>query len=275
MNEIQAMMLGVVQGLTEFLPVSSSGHLVLFQNLIGLREPEILFDISVHFGTLLAIVTVFRKEIIELLKTLRHLPGSIRTAGGIRNLYAADDRVRLLVFIGMGTLPTGILGLGFAEIVDRLFSSVTLVGSMLLITGTFLWFTRYQDHPGRLLTEMRWVDALLVGVAQGMAILPGISRSGATIAAALYLGIDRQLAGRYSFLLSIPAILGALAVGYDSEAMNTQLPLTVFAIGALSAAGIGYLALVVLLRLVQRGQLYRFAPYCWLIGGVALAAALF
>lgn len=271
---MQATILGVVQGLTEFLPVSSSGHLVLFQNLIGLQEPEILFNISVHIGTLVAVFAVFRKEILDLLQAMLRLPGSIQDAGGLRPLLKTDEKTRLIFLIGIATLPTGVLGLGFAEIVDRLFSSLPLVGATLIVTGTFLWFTRNLTRQGRPVTGMRWVDALLVGVAQGLAILPGISRSGATIAAALYLGIDRQVAGRFSFLLSVPAILGALIVGFDLEAINTDLPLRVILIGMVSAAGVGYLALVLLLKLVKKGQLHRFAPYCWLVGASALGVSL-
>jgi undecaprenyl-diphosphatase len=122
---------------------------------------------------------------------------------------------------------------------------------------------------------MRLKDALIIGLIQGLAIIPGISRSGATISAALYLGVDRELAGRFSFLLSIPAILGALVLGLDSEAFHTDLPMGTIVLGSLAAAFVGYLALVVLLKMVKKGQLHRFAPYCWLVGITAIVISIF
>lgn len=274
METLEAIVLGVVQGLTEFLPVSSSGHLVLFQNLLGLHEPEILFDICVHIGTLVAVLVVFHKDIWRLLTAACSLPRLVRETGSFKQVAADNPEIREIVFIVVGSVPTALLGIMFAEIAHRLFSSVTLVGIMLLVTGTFLWFTRKINTMGRPLTGMRYRDALLLGLAQGIAILPGISRSGATISAALYLGIDREIAGRFSFLLSIPAILGALILGLDSEAMQTRLPFHLVLIGAGSAAVVGYAALKILLRMVRHGHLHRFAPYCWMVGGAALIVSI-
>jgi undecaprenyl-diphosphatase len=148
-----------------------------------------------------------------------------------------------------------------------------MVGVALLITGTFLWFTQRRKAAGRPIKEMRLKDAFIIGLVQGLAIVPGISRSGATISAALYLGVDRELAGRFSFLLAIPAILGALVLGLDSDAFETTLPAATILLGSLAAAVVGYLALVVLLKIVKKGQLHRFAPYCWVVGLAALIAS--
>ena len=226
MNWIEAVVLGVVQGLTEFLPVSSSGHLVLFQHLFGLVEPELLFDISVHLGTLLAVLVVFYRDILQILEALVQLPGLVRSAGGWGALFTAHPEIRLVAMIVAGCIPTALLGILFAKVAEQLFGTLWLVGAALLVTGTFLWFTQRQNAVGRPIGQMRIKDALIIGLIQGLAIIPGISRSGATISAALYLGVDRELAGRFSFLLAIPAILGALVLGLDSEAFHTDLPRT-------------------------------------------------
>jgi undecaprenyl-diphosphatase len=275
LNWIEAAVLGVVQGLTEFLPVSSSGHLVLFQHLFGLVEPELLFDICVHVGTLAAVLIVFYPDILELLKTLATLPGLARRSGSLRALFADHPGIRLMTMIAVGCIPTAVLGIVFAKMAEALFGTIWLVGLALLVTGTFLWFTRQRKAIGRPIKEMTLKDAFIIGLIQGMAIIPGISRSGATISAALYLGVDRELAGRFSFLLAIPAIIGALLLGLDSDAFQTTLPAGTILIGSLAAAVVGYLALVVLLKMVKKGQLYRFAPYCWAVGAGALIVSCF
>lgn len=275
MKWIEAVILGVVQGLTEFLPVSSSGHLVLFQHLFGLVEPELLFDICVHVGTLVAVLAVFRRDILELLKTLVRVPGLIRAGGGIRTLFNSNPDFRLMVMIVLGCIPTAILGALFAKMAEQLFGTVWLVGVALLITGTFLWFTRRYKGVGRNVTEMRLKDAFIIGLVQGLAIVPGISRSGATISAALYLGVDRELAGKFSFLLAVPAILGALVLGLDGAAFQTSLPAGKILAGSLVSAAVGYAALVFLLKLVRKGQLHHFAVYCWLVGIGAIIISVF
>jgi undecaprenyl-diphosphatase len=145
----------------------------------------------------------------------------------------------------------------------------------LCLTGILLWLTRGKAASGRNLQNMFWRDALIIGLAQGVAIMPGVSRSGTTIAVALFLGIDRQLAGRFSFLLAIPAILGALMLGLDGDLFQTSLPMALILAGSISAAVVGYLALIVLLRIVKKGQFHRFAPYCWVVGLSALVFSIF
>ena len=275
MNAVEAILLGVVQGLTEFLPISSSGHLVLFQNLLGFREPELLFDICLHVGTLLAVCAVYLRDIVSILGTLIRIPTLAKTDGGYRNLYVTNEQVRIAVLIVIGSIPTAIIGLMFKDIAEHLFSSIGIVGCMLLVTGCLLWFTRKLETTGRSVKSMKARDALLIGITQGLAILPGISRSGSTISIALYLGIDRTTAGRYSFLLSIPAILGALLVSFDSDITQTTIPTVIILLGAAAATISGYLALKLLLLLVHRGKLYRFAPYCWMVGVIALIWHIF
>lgn len=275
MNWIEAIVLGIVQGLTEFLPVSSSGHLVLFQHLFGWTEPELLFDISVHMGTLVAVLVVFYRDLVAFVKTLFQLPSLSRLAGGFGKLLKENTEVRLMAMIIVGSVPTAILGLFFAGAAEEIFSSVTLVGITLMVTGTFLWFTKKRIGSGYEIPAMGWLHGIIIGIVQGLAIIPGISRSGATISAALYLGMDRQTAFRFSFLLSIPAIMGAFVLGLDGEAFAGRVPVGLMLIGSLSAAVVGYIALKILLRMVISGWLYRFAPYCWIVGVLALALSIF
>ena len=270
MEVLQAVALGVTQGLTEFLPVSSSGHLVLLQNLLGIHEPELLLDISLHVGTLAAVFIAFRGEIWSILATVVCFPGRMKTAGGWRPLWQEDPDVRMIGLIVIGSAPTAVLGLLFKEIAEQLFGAVWIVGVMLLVTGTLLWLTRRAGNQGRKIGAATTRDALVVGLVQGLAIIPGISRSGSTISAALFLGIDRELAGRYSFLLSIPAILGAVWLGVDGSMGKSTLSAGAIAAGTLVSAIVGYAALTVLLRTVRKGYLYYFAPYCWVVGGIAL-----
>lgn len=274
MNWIEALVLGIVQGLTEFLPVSSSGHLVLFQKMFGLAQPELLFDICLHVGTLLAVLIVFYKDLAALLTALAKLPKLARSSGGPMMLLSRHAEFRMMVMIVVGIVPTAVLGLVFTRMAEALFGTVWLVGLTLLCTGTFLWFTRRCTTQGRSITGMRLRDAFIIGLVQGLAIVPGISRSGATISAALYLGIDRELAGRFSFLMAIPAIMGALVLGLDVERFNTSMPAGIILAGSLCAALVGYLALRMLLGIVKKGQLHHFAPYCWVVGALALMASL-
>ena len=274
MQPIQAILLGVIQGLAEFLPVSSSGHLVLMQNLFGFSEPEVLFDISLHIGTLIAVCIVFFSEILSILKALLSLPGLIKTSGSMKQLYQDNEPVRMATLIVLGSIPTALLGLLFHKVVDQLFGSVWIVGIMLIITGTLLWLTRRFRIKGRPLKGTTIKDALIIGLVQGLAIMPGISRSGSTISVALFMGINREVAGRYSFLLSIPAILGALVLSLGSPAVQTTVSGGMFLMGTLTAGIVGFGALKVLLHLVNRGRLHLFAPYCWLLGIVALIVGL-
>lgn len=269
MDMIQASVLGIIQGLTEFLPVSSSGHLVLLQNLFGIEEPALLFDVSLHVGTLVAVCAVFYKEIKNIVLSILQLPAQYRKAGSWSKLYARNHEIRLAVLILAGSIPTAMLGLMFKEMIDTLFGSVRIVGIMLLVTGLLLLLTRWARQKERSLTQMTIKDALILGLVQGLAIIPGISRSGATISVALYLGIDRGLAARFSFLLSIPAIVGALLLSLDSTLGHNSIPGGIILLGSTTAAFVGYIALKILLRVVKSGQLSWFAPYCWLLGLLA------
>ncbi|MBU2521671.1 MAG: undecaprenyl-diphosphate phosphatase [Proteobacteria bacterium] len=274
MESLQSVILGIIQGLTEFLPVSSSGHLVLLQNLFGITEPELLFDISLHVGSLMAIFIVFYQEIRNILQALLRLPALIKSSGNLKSVFADNEEIRISALILVGSIPTAILGILFHKIADQIFGAVWIVGVMLLVTGTLLWFTRQISLEGRPLIKVSIRDALMIGLIQGLAIIPGISRAGSTISMALFLGINREIAGRYSFLLSIPAIMGAMILGLDSTIIQTNIPVKTILLGTFTAGIVGYIALKLLLRIVKQGHLYYFAPYCWLLGAVTLIWSL-
>ena len=241
--------------MTEFLPVSSSGHLVFFQSVFGFKEPQVFFDVVLHLGTLLAVVVFFRTDISNILQGTRQ---------GLKAHKMGQNGIRLLIWIIIATIPTGLMGILFKDWFESLFTRPKVVGGMLLATGLILWFTRYVKRDGRLLEKMGWVDALLIGIVQGIAIIPGISRSGSTISTGLFCGLDRELAGKFSFLLSIPAILGATLL--ELRGIESPTEVWMYLVGMAIAFLVGLLSLKFLMRIVRRGRLFTFAYYCWPVG---------
>lgn len=263
MEPLHALVLGLVQALTEFLPVSSSGHLVLGQALMGDTTSGAAFEIAVHFGTLLSVVVVFRRDIARL--------GSALLGGHHRARWAAGDaELRMVVAILVGCLPAGILGLLFAEELESAFESPRLVCGALVATGLVL-LASGRATPGD--KDVSPGRAVAIGFAQAVAIIPGVSRSGSTIATAMFLGVERELAARYSFLLSVPIIAGAALLqtgGLVAAPPNGSMALAL-AIGAgvSFVAGVG--ALVLLLGFVRRGWFAHFGWYCLAVGATGLA----
>ena len=272
MNPTEAILLGIIQGLTEFLPVSSSGHLVLFQHLFGLKEAELFFDVCVHLGTLLAVIIVFRQEIKNIIFAMMRLLSSRGPKKSALQKIESDPDLKLALLIVIGSIPTAVLGLMFHNIADRLFSSPFFTGLMLMVTGLLLWLTRRANTGagGTNIEGFSRTKAFVIGIVQGLAIIPGISRSGSTISIGLLLGINRETAARYSFLLSIPAIVGAGLLSLKDSLSETDPVIWLSLWGAAAAALVGYTALKVLLGLVKKGHLHLFAPYCWLVGILAI-----
>ena len=264
MEIYQGVILGILQGLTEFLPVSSSGHLVLGQIFFNITEFGLVFDTSVHMGTLGAVFIVYFKDILEILKSLVYYAGTRDPSGHETNLALAAAIV-------IGSVPTAIIGLVLKHFEHILFTSSLLVGAMLILTGALLWISRryYRIDTGEPLTISR---AVIIGIVQGLAVIPGISRSGSTIAAGLFLGLDRKTAARFSFLLSIPAILGVqiLSIKEMVETHGHIDPATIC--GTIVSFVVGLAALKLLIRLVDTGKFHLFAPYCWLAGILALCS---
>jgi undecaprenyl-diphosphatase len=245
----------VVQGLTEFIPVSSSGHLVFFQSLFGLEEPQLFFDVMLHLGTLLAVILFFREDIRKII---------VETVETLKKRERGREQTRLLLWILLATIPTGVMGILFKDWFESLFSKPRTVGFMIMITGVVLWLTRRMKPPGRTLERMGWLDSILIGIAQGIAIIPGISRSGSTISAGLFCGLDRELCGKFSFLLSAPAILGATLL--ELRKVNSVGELSPILIGAAVAFVVGILSLKFMMNMIKMGRVSNFSYYCWAVG---------
>lgn len=256
MEMIKVIILGLIQGLTEFLPISSSGHLVIVQTLFGIETEQLTLDVFLHFGTVIPILIIFRKDIRDIL------------------LFKKEKR-RLSLLILIGIIPTGLIGILFEDFIIKLFSSVLIVGYMLLITGFLLYLAERLGKASRDLDEMKGYNAIIVGVAQGFAAIPGISRSGSTIVASLLQGLDRDAAARYSFLIAIPVILGAgLLQLKDALIVGlTGLTWELIIAGTISAAVSGYLAIKYLLHVLRSGSLLVFSYYCWALGLIIILLA--
>ncbi len=253
MNIFEAVVLGVVQGLTEFLPVSSSGHLVLLQRIFGIEEPTLLFDTMLHVGTLIAVFAVLWQDIWNLLKK------------------PIQKTIGLLI---LATIPTVIVALLFNDFIEDAFHSARYLGFSFLITAIVLLVSEFlSKRPGETRSEekMTWLDALIIGVMQAVAIIPAVSRSGMTLSGALSRKLDREFAARFSFLMSIPAILGALVfqakdlfeITGSADAGIGILPTTV---GVIAAALVGFLAIRFMLNIVKNRSLIGFAVYVAILG---------
>jgi len=262
----ESLLLGLIQGLTEFLPISSSGHLVLMQYILGLdHDKGITFEIVVHGGTLLSILIYYRAEITELIKSAFTLLRSPSLIGNIRKL---DEGQRLVLFILISMIPALLVGLFLKSYIETAFESPVWVCFMLLVTGTLLFSTRYvKESTSKITTK----HAIGMGIAQAIAILPGISRSGSTIAMGQHLGLNRDQSARFSFLMLIPVIAGAMILELkDIGKANEVIDWGILFAGFVAAAVSGYAALALLLHVVKRYGVHVFAGYCWFVGIIGL-----
>jgi len=271
LNILDAILLGILQGITEFLPVSSSGHLVILEAILKVQKtPSILFEASLHLGTLIAIIILFWKKIDEIIKFIFggfNQQLKIKSDKNLFLRYYQDDPIaRLLILIIISNIATVIIGLGFEDIFRKMFGSVKWVGVMLLITGCILLLTKMAKSDSITLENLRVEHALIIGIAQGIAVAPGISRSGATIATALLIGIARPDAAIFSFLISIPAIIGANFKEILSQGVELSYGWLPILSGLLISFITGFIALKFLINIVNRGKLYYFAFYCWIVG---------
>ena len=254
MNIFEALILGIVQGATEFLPVSSSGHLVLLRNIFGIHEPALLFDTAVHGGTLIAVIVVLRQDILNIL----------------RRIFQPQT-----LYIILATIPLVIVALVFRTQVEKAFTTGSLLGFAFLITSALLFlsdklYKKTSDRPVRLQNEMTFKDALFIGALQAAAIFPGVSRSGATISAGLLRRFDRDFAARFAFLLSIPAIMGALVLQAKNlvtgATPDSAIGLVPIAVGTVTACIVAFFSIRLALKMVRERRLKCFAVYTGILG---------
>jgi undecaprenyl-diphosphatase len=268
MTTLQAVILAIIQGVTEFLPVSSSGHMVLAKSLMGIEPEGVVWEVALHLGTLAAVILVFRKELFRVVTGF--LGGLF---GGFRHGWAAvwKERpdFRMGWYLLLGSVPAGAVGVLFHDRIEAFFQGPFAGAALIFVTGEILWLTRPHSlmPEGR---EVRLGDGFWIGVAQAIAILPGISRSGITISTGLLRGVKREAAARFSFLLSVPVILGAGAIEAVKLKDIPKEQLTTMGIGVGVSAVVGIIALSVLLRVVRAGRLHLFAWYCWAVSLVSL-----
>lgn len=248
---LKALILGIVQGITEWLPISSSGHLVIFQELMGLNVP-VAFDILLHLGTLLVIFLVFWKDILLILKSFFTLD--------FRSFHG-----KLSLFIILGSIPTAVIGFMFHDVFASFFSNLFVVGIALICTGLLLYSTKFFESKKKLTS----LDSFFIGVFQGIAIIPGVSRSGSTIGIGLLLGNRKEDVAKFSFLLSIPAIMGAAVFDLKDFAFSSLGSLNVL-VGLLATIIVGYISLKLLLRIIIKKKFHVFAYYCWIVGIISL-----
>jgi undecaprenyl-diphosphatase len=245
MNILESILLGIIQGITEWLPVSSSGHLVIFQQFLNIEVP-LLFDILLHFATLIVIIAVFHKDILKILKAFP----STKTTDG-----------KLGWYIIIGSIPIGLTGFLLKDTIASLFTNIKAVGIALLFTALLLFIS--EKYPGK--RNMKWYDSIIIGISQALALIPGISRSGSTISTGLLLGLEKRQVATFSFLLVIPAILGATILEFSPSSLEFN-----YIYGFIATIVVGYLSLKWLLKLIINNKFSYFSIYCFIVGTILL-----
>ncbi len=265
MNFLQAIFLGIIQGLTEFIPVSSSGHLVLAQHFFGMESSsEITFEVFMHLGTLLAVIIFFHRQIWDLIASLFCWKPSLDSETHRNNRS-------LIVYLAVATLATGLVYIIFKDLFTLAYGNPLFVAIMLMMTGLIIYASDLIKNTPIPASNAGIIKSILIGLAQALAIIPGISRSGTTITASLFCGIKRKDAAHFSFLLSIPAILAANLKELPQLMMLDLSVLHVYLAGFIASFIAGYLVIAFLIRLIQSGSLKYFAYYVWIIALISIA----
>ncbi len=288
MSIFQAIIMGIVQGLTEFLPISSSGHLAIFKNILKIdTDTGILFDVLLHAATLIAVFLVYYKDIIKLIVEFFKIAfESIKNVGRFfGNLFSKEKRPyrklatssyrRFAILIIISTIPTACMGLLLKNIVEGVSGNLLVTGVCLLGSGGILLLSGFAEEKNKKPREAAYSDGLAIGIAQGFATLPGLSRSGTTITAALLCGFERKFAVKYSFIMSMPAILGALILELkDIESDISGSEIGAYIAGMIFALVVGYLALRIMIKLVINRYFKYFSFYCFAVGAISIIVFL-
>ena len=271
---LSAVLMGILQGVAEFLPISSSGHLALFQHFFGVEnyeETQMFFTVLLHLGTLISVFVYYWHDILDMIREFFLLLGSLFSRKGTHEIRNTPPARRMVLLIIVATLPLfGILPV--KDYIESAMNNVTFVSVALIATGFILFFSDRMARGRKTARTATMTDALLVGCAQAFGTLPGISRSGSTISAGLLRGYDRNFAVRFSFLMSLPAVLGANILTLNDVIDTTLLP--VYLVGMVVAAVVGYFAIRLVNLLADKGKFGAFAWYCWAAGAASLAASI-
>jgi undecaprenyl-diphosphatase len=267
-------LLGLIQGLTEFFPVSSSGHLVIAKYFFNLHLPGAAFEAFVHFGTVLAVIVLFRKEIKELAISFFDSIYKLLQGENISTIFKNNLISKLAWFLVISTIPAAIIGYTFSSYFEILFSKPIIASFMLFITGTLLWFGNKNYAGGtKNISEITYKDAIIIGLAQAVAIFPGISRSGLTVIAGLSRNLDREFAAKYSFILSVPIILGA-SMFKIRELSSLNINLFILILSGLVAAISSYGAMKIFIGLLKNRKIYFFSYYLWILSASTILIIL-
>lgn len=267
MGYIEAIVLGLVQGLSEFLPISSSGHLAVLQSLFEINEDKVIFfAVLLHIGTLVSIFVVYHKDIYALIKELFLLFKDIFTGKGLRIEERPIRKLGIMIIVS--SIPTAIMGLLFSDYIDKIFGSLTVIAICWIITGFILLFSEKLKNNKKEIEGMKYRNAIFIGICQGLAIMPGISRSGSTIVGSLVTGLKREFAVEFAFLISIPAILGSAILEFPKAIKAGIEPSTIgpMIVGFLVAAISGYFAITTMIKIVSKHKMRYFSYYVWIIG---------
>lgn len=273
LNLLQAVILGIFQGVAEFLPISSSGHLALLQHLFNIKEGNLFFTEMLHFGTLISIFIVYFNDIVKIVIDMLKLISDLVKRKRISKLTTYQ---RLGLFIILGSIPTAIIGLTFEDFFEGLYTSILPIGIALMVTGALLYIAEKKSFQDKKVKDMTMLDSLIIGTFQGIAIIPGISRSGSTIVAGLLRGLNKSLATEYSFLLALPATFGAFLLGVikvfkDGSSVVINFPLV---LGVIISAVVGVVSIKILIKLLKRNKLYYFSYYLWIVGAITIISQL-
>lgn len=272
MDILQAIIIGLVQGLTEFLPVSSSAHLIFIQQALGLSNVPLAFDVLLHVGTLVAVFVYFFSDIIQMIQGFFYSLLDLRDGNFIPEIRR-DPYKKLAWLTIIATIPVGVVGILFKDIIEEMFAGLTVPAFLLLITGCLLYVSQRMNSGKIDVQNITIKEALLMGCGQAIAVLPGLSRSGTTIAAGLFAGLDKEFAAKFSFILSIPAILGA-AVVQLKDLSGGSIEIGACLAGFIVAVISGYFAISFLLKIVREKSLDIFAYYCWIVGVIVLVGSI-
>ena len=276
MTFFEAIILGLAQGLSEFLPISSSGHLALLQYFFGIEGESVLaFAVLLHLGTLISVFIVYRKDIWALFVELCMVFKDVFTGKGLR--INANPTRRLGFMIIVATIPTGLIGILFNDLFESMYSSLISIGTGLLFTGTILWLAERLGSGRNSVTEMKFGHAFFVGVMQGIAICPGVSRSGSTLVGGLFSGLNREFGVKFAFLISIPSILGSVILeapaAFEQGAdMSLVFPILT---GVIVSAVSGLIAIKAMIRFVTGKKLWYFSVYTWIVGAAVILYSIF
>lgn len=276
MTLFEAIILGLVQGLAEFLPISSSGHLALLQYFFGIEGESVLaFAVLMHVGTLISVFIVYWKDIAELFQELIRVIVDICTGKGLGTMKNPTRRMGYMIIVA--TIPTAVIGILFNDLFAGFYNSLIAIGIGLLITGTILWIAERLNSSKTGIMDMKFRHAVFVGICQGIAITPGISRSGSTLFGGLISGINREVAVKFAFLISIPSILGSVileAPGAFEQGLDMSLVVPILA-GVIVSAVSGLIAIKAMIAFVTKQKLSYFSFYTWVLGAAVILYSIF